>query len=207
MREFATDPPVEARLGEALRERGETIAVAESCTGGLVGSLVTDVAGASDYFDRSVVTYSNDAKQRHLAVSREALDEHGAVSGPVAREMARAVRDVAGTTWGVSTTGIAGPTGGTAEKPVGTVFVGVARAAAWGSGESYARVERDQFDGDRRAVKEQIARRALEKVAEEVEAVDAGRSVVAEPAADDGGSSADDGGPPADGGGPSASEE
>ena len=95
--------PIEKRVGEALRETDATVAVAESCTGGLVGSLLTDVPGSSDYFDRSVVTYSNDAKQDVLAVSREHLDSEGAVSPPVAREMARGVRDTAGTTWGVAT--------------------------------------------------------------------------------------------------------
>jgi nicotinamide-nucleotide amidase len=161
MREFAADPPVEERVGEALREAGATVAVAESCTGGLVGSLLTDVPGSSDYFDRSLVTYSYGAKQATLAVSREALDAHGAVSEPVAREMAAGVRDVAGTAWGVATTGIAGPSGGTPEKPVGTVFVGVARAAEWGSGDSFARATRHEFDGSRTQIKERIARAAL----------------------------------------------
>jgi len=97
-----TDDPIEQRVGAALRERDETLAVAESCTGGLVGSLVTDVSGSSAYFDRSLVTYSYRAKQELLAVSREALDDHGAVSEPVAAEMARSVRDTAGTDWGVA---------------------------------------------------------------------------------------------------------
>jgi nicotinamide-nucleotide amidase len=149
------------RLGETLRERGETVAAAESATGGLVGSLLTDVPGSSDYFDRSLVTYAYDAKLTELAVSRESLDDHGAVSEPVARQMAAGVRDVAGTTWGVATTGIAGPAGGTDEKPVGTVYVGVAYAGEWGSGESFTSVERHEFDGDRLAVKRQFARQAL----------------------------------------------
>jgi nicotinamide-nucleotide amidase len=155
---------VERVLGEHLREREETIAVAESLTGGLVGSMLTDVPGSSDYFDRGVVAYANDAKQDALAVSREALDDHGAVSAPVAREMAAGVRDLADTTWGVSTTGIAGPSGGTDEKPVGLVFVGVANAAPWGTGESYVRAERHVFDGDRRAIKTESARQALRAV-------------------------------------------
>ena len=153
--------PVEERLGEHLRESGETVAVAESLTGGLVGSLLTDVPGSSDYFDRSVVTYSNDAKLDELAVSREILDERGAVSAPVARQMARAVRDTAGTTWGISTTGIAGPGGGTETKPVGLVYVGIAYAGAWGSETSFNRAERYVFEGDRLTVKERSARRAL----------------------------------------------
>jgi nicotinamide-nucleotide amidase len=161
MREYAADPPVEERIGDALREIDATVAVAESCTGGLIGSLLTDVPGSSDYFDRSVVTYSYDAKLEELAVSRESLDGHGAVSAPVAEQMAAGVRDRAGTTFGLSTTGIAGPEGGTEEKPVGTVFVAVANRAAWGTGDSETRVARYEFDGDRRQVKEQIARRAL----------------------------------------------
>lgn len=164
MRQYARDPPVEERIGETLRERGETIAIAESCTGGLVGSLLTDVSGSSDYFDRSLVTYSYDAKRELLAVDRETLDAEGAVSEPVARRMARAIRDTAGVDWGVSTTGIAGPTGGSPDRPVGTVYVGVARAADWGTGDSWARVERYEFDGSRREIKEQIARQALRDV-------------------------------------------
>lgn len=160
--------PVENRIGELLTRATQTVATAESCTGGLVGSLLTDVPGSSDYFDRAYVTYSYDAKL-DLGVSRESLDEVGAVSEDVAAEMARASRDHAGTTWGVGTTGIAGPSGGTEEKPVGTVFVGIAYAAPWGTGESYTTVERANFDGDRTEVKADIARYALEVLEREVE--------------------------------------
>jgi nicotinamide-nucleotide amidase len=162
---------IEHRLGRRLRERGETIALAESLTGGLVGSLLTDVPGSSDYFDRAVVAYSNDAKQAELAVSREALDEAGAVSAAVAREMAAGVRDVADTTWGVSTTGIAGPTGGTDEKPVGLVFVGVAFAAPWDTEDSFVRTERFEFDGNRLDVKAASARAALRETFDATDAV------------------------------------
>lgn len=162
MREFASDPPVEERVGQALRDADATVAVAESCTGGLIGSLLTDVPGSSDYFDRSVVSYSYDAKLTELAVSRESLDDRGAVSAEVAREMAAAVRDVSGTTYGLSTTGIAGPDGGSDEKPVGTVFIGRAYAAEWGTGDSFTEVSRHVFDGTRTEIKEQIARKALE---------------------------------------------
>jgi nicotinamide-nucleotide amidase len=169
MREYASDPPVEERVGDALRESGGTVAVAESCTGGLVGSLLTDAPGSSDYLDRSLVTYSYDAKREVLAITREALDDHGAVSEPVARRMAKAARDTADATWGVATTGVAGPTGGTEETPVGTVFVGLAYAADWGTGDSWSRVERYEFDGDRLQVKERIARRALADLLDAVE--------------------------------------
>ncbi|NIB98747.1 CinA family protein [Halobacterium sp. R2-5] len=167
MREYAADPPIEEELNDELPAAGHTVATAESCTGGLIGSLLTDVSGSSDYFDRSLVTYTYDAKL-DLGVSREALDEHGAVSEPVARQMAQATRDAAGTTWGVSTTGIAGPTGGSDGKPVGTVYIGVAYAGDWGTQTSYADVERREFDGTRTEIKEQIARRALRKLGEHV---------------------------------------
>ncbi|PSQ05907.1 CinA family protein [Halobacteriales archaeon QS_6_71_20] len=169
MREFASDPPIEERVGDALRDAGATVAVAESCTGGLIGSLLTDVPGASDYFDRSVVTYSYDAKLTALAVPREFLDREGAVSPPVARAMARGVRDTAGTDWGVATTGVAGPGGGSDETPVGTVLVAVARGGAWGTGDSDATVSRYEFDGTRTRIKERIARRALSDLLTAVE--------------------------------------
>ncbi|MFW5964508.1 MAG: CinA family protein [Natronomonas sp.] len=157
---------IEKRIGEILRERGEYVATAESCTGGLIGSLLTDVPGSSDYFDRSVVTYTYDAKLEEVGVPREILDSEGAVSEPVAEQMARGVRDSAGVTWGVATTGIAGPTGGTDEKPVGTVYIGVAHAGEWGTGTSWCSVERYVFDGTRTEIKRKIAERALEDLAD-----------------------------------------
>ena len=169
MRQFAMEPPVQERIADPLRETDATVAVAESCTGGLVGSLLTDVPGSSDYFDRSLVAYSYDAKRELLAVSREALDAEGAVSELVAREMAQGVRDIADATWGVATTGIAGPAGGTEEKPVGTVFVGVAYAGEWGTQSSTVAVERYGFDGTRLEIKEQIARQALGDLLDAVE--------------------------------------
>ena len=156
-----SDTPIEKRVGEALREREDTVAIAESCTGGLVGSMLTDIPGSSAYFDRSLVSYSYRSKQELLAVSRETLDEHGAVSEPVAREMAQAVRDTAGTEWGVATTGVAGPTGGSPEIPVGTVYIGVAAAAPWETGESDCTVTHYEFDGSRTEVKARIAEQAL----------------------------------------------
>lgn len=160
---------IEKRVGEALRESGATVATAESCTGGLVCSLLTDIPGSSDYVDRGFVTYAYDAKRAMLGVSREVLDEHGAVSEPVAREMARGARDVADVTWGVSTTGIAGPSGGTDDKPVGTVFIGIAYAASWESGDSYVTVSRHEFNGTRKEIKEKIARQTLSGLLTEIE--------------------------------------
>lgn len=166
-----TTEPIAERVGAALETADATVAVAESATGGLVGSLLTDVPGASAFFDRGLVTYSNDAKQELLGVSREALVD-GAVSAPVAREMAAGARDTAGTTWGVSTTGIAGPTGGTPEKPVGTVYVGVAYAAPWKSTPTETqtvRAERFEIDGSRTECKHAFARRALSELLAELE--------------------------------------
>lgn len=163
-----SDDPIEERVGRALREADATVAVAESCTGGLICSMLTDVPGSSDYLDRGFVTYAYDAKRESLGVSREALDAHGAVSEPVARQMARAARDVSDVTWGLSTTGVAGPSGGSEETPVGTVYVGVAYAGPWGTESSYATVNRHEFDGSRTEIKEKIARRALADLLSEI---------------------------------------
>ena len=162
---------LEAIVGQRLADREETLAVAESLTGGLVCARLTDVPGASDYVDRGVVTYSNRSKTGLLAVSRETLDADGAVSAAVAREMARGIRDSAGTTWGLSTTGIAGPTGGTETKPVGLVYVGVAYAGPWGSETSFVRAERHVFDGDREAVRRWSATEALSALATAIDEV------------------------------------
>lgn len=156
-----TTDSIEKRVGKHLREADQTVAIAESCTGGLVGSRITDVPGSSDYFDRSLVTYSYEAKRELLAVSRESLDAHGAVSKPVAAEMAQGVRDTARTDWGVATTGVAGPSGGSPETPVGTVYIAVAEATPWGTNDSGVTVSRHEFDGTRREIKTAIATQAL----------------------------------------------
>jgi len=175
---MSTDQPneitlVEEELGDRLRDRGETLSVAESLTGGLICSHITDIPGASDYFDRGIIAYSNGAKQTDLGVSRESLDSDGAVSESVAGEMARGIRDSAGTTWGVSTTGIAGPTGGTTEKPVGLVYIGVAYAGPWGSQSSFTRVDRHVFDGDRQVVTQKSTTQALVALSDAVASVEA----------------------------------
>lgn len=115
-----------AVVGALLKKKAATLALAESCTGGLIASRVTDVAGSSDFFLMSAVTYANDAKIGVLGVSPETLERHGAVSIETASEMAAGARRVAGATYGLSTSGIAGPDGGSAEKPVGTVCIGLA---------------------------------------------------------------------------------
>ena len=113
-------------LGQELLKSGSTIAFAESCTGGLASSMITDIPGSSEYLLGSVVTYSNMAKQKLVNVSAENLEKYGAVSEQVACEMASGVRDLFGTTYGVGITGIAGPGGATEEKPVGLVYMAVA---------------------------------------------------------------------------------
>ncbi|WP_022835449.1 competence/damage-inducible protein A [Salisaeta longa] len=122
------DDTLEAALGRMLRDRGLTVATAESCTGGLVARRLTRVPGSSRYFLGSIVAYANDVKERLLDVSPQDLQAHGAVSEPVARQMAAGARAAVGADVAVSTTGIAGPTGGSDEKPVGTIWVGYADA-------------------------------------------------------------------------------
>ncbi|MCH7976662.1 MAG: nicotinamide-nucleotide amidohydrolase family protein, partial [Bacteroidetes bacterium] len=119
---------LEGVLGDMLVVRGLTIAVAESCTGGSVASRITRVPGSSGYFLGGVVAYDNRVKIRQLGVSEADLEEHGAVGEPVVRQMAEGVRIALGADIGVATTGIAGPDGGTPEKPVGTVWLGYADA-------------------------------------------------------------------------------
>ena len=146
---------IEALVGQLLRARGATLAVAESCTGGLIASRLTDVAGSSDYFERGMVTYSTAAKQHLLGVPRELIGNSGVVSLDVVRVMADGVRRRSGTTFGLATTGIAGPSGGTSERPVGLVCV----ALAWEGGD-IAREYR--FHGGRELIKYRAAQMALE---------------------------------------------
>ena len=117
---------MEAVVGRLLTAQSATLALAESCTGGLVANWLTNVAGSSNYFLFSGVTYSNEAKMKVLGVRQATLEKYGAVHEETAREMAEGARQVAGATYGLSTSGIAGPDGGTPDKPVGTVCIGVA---------------------------------------------------------------------------------
>ncbi len=148
------DETLESVVGRAFANRGLTIATAESCTGGLVANRITDVAGSSRYFLLSTVAYHNRMKQQLLGVPERALDAHGAVSAPVARMMAVGVRRLAGADIGLSLTGIAGPGGGSARKPVGLVYMAIAD-------ERGTTTRRCQFRGDREAVKHQAAQIAL----------------------------------------------
>ncbi|NJL93111.1 MAG: nicotinamide-nucleotide amidohydrolase family protein [Anaerolineae bacterium] len=118
---------LEAQVGALLQAQAASLAVAESCTGGLLGSRLTDVSGSSSYFWGGVIAYANAAKQQFLNVPEALLLAHGAVSAPVAEAMARGVQNAFGTEYALSVTGIAGPGGGTPEKPVGLTFIGLAR--------------------------------------------------------------------------------
>lgn len=149
------EDPLERVVGEQLRNAGWTLAVAESCTGGLIARRITSVAGASDYFDRGFITYSNRAKTELLGVPEELLVRHGAVSAEVAKAMAEGARERAGADAALAVTGIAGPTGGTAEKPVGTVFMACAV-----SGQTT--VEHHLFGGFREHIQEGAAQTALQ---------------------------------------------
>jgi nicotinamide-nucleotide amidase len=144
-----------AELLQVYRERGWKIATAESCTGGLVAATLTAIAGSSDVFDRGWVTYSNEAKREQLGVGAMVLEARGAVSGEVAEAMAKGALHRSKADVAISVTGIAGPGGGSPEKPVGVVFIGLARKDGW------SQVERCQFDGDRDSVRAQTVARAL----------------------------------------------
>src|SRR5918992_286407 len=152
------DETLESAVGRLLKESGETLALAESCTGGLLAKRLTDVAGSSAYLKEGLVTYSNESKERLLGVPAEMLLEHGAVSEPVARKMAEGARAVAGADYGLSVTGIAGPEGGTSEKPVGLVFVGLSDARA-----TFAeKLDLSAWARSRTAIRERSANRALD---------------------------------------------
>ncbi len=151
--------PIEQHIVERLSGTRRTVATAESCTGGLISHRLTNVPGASNCLVGGVVAYSNEVKVSFLGVDPQVLQAEGAVSEPVARQMAEGVRQAFETGFGVGVTGIAGPGGGSEEKPVGLVYIAVADA-----GET--RVSRNVFEGSRVAVKQQTAQRALEMLAE-----------------------------------------
>ena len=120
------DDTLEGVVGRLLFDNKDTLATAESCTGGLIAHKITSVSGSSQYFKGSIVAYSNEIKNKQLNIPKEVLEEHGAVSEDVAILMAKNIRKIMGTTYGISTTGIAGPTGGSKDKPVGTTWIGFA---------------------------------------------------------------------------------
>lgn len=144
------------QVGLALKARGATVTTAESCTGGWVAKVITDIAGSSAWFERGFVTYSNEAKAQMIGVREETLAQHGAVSEPVVVEMAIGALKAARADYAVSISGIAGPDGGSEEKSVGTVWFAFASA----SGEGITR--RECFSGDRDAVRRQATAYALQ---------------------------------------------
>ena len=152
-------------VGQMLCAKGYTISCAESCTGGLLTSTLTDVPGSSAYVMGSVVSYSNDVKSRILHVAEETLAAHGAVSPETAREMAEGVRDLMQTDVGVGITGIAGPGGGSPEKPVGLVYIAV-------SAPEKTSVEKNVFSGVRAEIKRAAVNKALAMVQEMIREMD-----------------------------------
>jgi nicotinamide-nucleotide amidase len=146
---------LEKTIGDYLRNKGWTLSIAESCTGGLISDRITDVSGSSDYFMGGMVNYSNESKAKHLGVPSNDMKKYGAVSSQVAKRMAQGVRKAFHTTFGLSTTGVAGPTGGTKEKPVGLVFIGLAKGKkTW--------LKKLNLKGSRRDIKEKATEKSLE---------------------------------------------
>lgn len=151
---------MEKKIVELLKEQRLTISFAESCTGGLLAGTLVNVSGSSDVFHESVVTYSNEAKMKYLNVQKETLDTFGAVSRETAIEMAKGIQKQADADIGVSITGVAGPTGGTIDKPVGLVYIAVAYKNTY--------VFEHQFKGDRLKVRQASVINALAHILEVV---------------------------------------
>ncbi|OUM02628.1 CinA family protein [Variovorax sp. JS1663] len=148
-------PALVEQLAQVLQDKGWMMATAESCTGGLIAGACTDLSGSSNWFERGFVTYSNEAKTELLGVDASLIGGHGAVSEPVARAMAEGAVARSRAQVAVAVTGVAGPTGGSAEKPVGTVWFG------WSVG-GQARTERRRFDGGRAEVRAATVHHALQ---------------------------------------------
>ncbi len=149
------DASLASTLGESLKSRGMVMAAAESCTGGLLGATVTSAPGSSEWFDRSIVTYSNRAKEQELGVSPETIEVHGAVSSETALEMAAGARHISSAECAIAITGIAGPEGGSGDKPVGTVFIALAL-------DNHNLVHRFLFPGSRREIRMLTVETALD---------------------------------------------
>lgn len=151
-----------ADLGRVLQHLGISMCTAESCTGGLISAFITDISGSSEWFDRAFVTYTNEAKMEMLGVSSDTLERHGAVSSQTVEEMVCGAVERSAATVGVAVSGIAGPTGGTPEKPVGTVWM------AWCYPDGYVETECHHFNGNRQEVRlctvAEAFRRLLEKI-------------------------------------------
>lgn len=147
-------------MGRALKTRGATLTTAESCTGGWIGEVITMVSGSSDWYGYGFITYSNAAKRKVLNVSKETLEKHGAVSEATVLEMVDGALKVSGADFAVAVSGIAGPTGGSAQKPVGTVCI------AWGAPEGARIAKTFRFDGDRAQVRRSSVIAALRTVIE-----------------------------------------
>jgi len=146
---------LEKTIGNLLREKGYTLSIAESCTGGLICDRITNVSGSSGYFMGGMVTYSNESKAEHLGIPSAIIKRHGAVSPQVARRMAQGVRKALHTTFGLSTTGVAGPTGGTKRSPIGRVFIGI-------SDGRRTCVKKLDLKGSRREIKKKATEKALQ---------------------------------------------
>ena len=144
------------QLGDRLKARAYKIATAESCTGGWIAQIITEVPGSSSWFDRGFVTYSNNAKMQMLGVNPQTLTQYGAVSTEVAKQMVAGALANSEADWAVAVTGVAGPDGGSTEKPVGTVFI------AWLNKGGISRVERLQLSGNRHEIRKQTVISAIE---------------------------------------------
>ncbi len=151
--------PLEVTVGQWLLQHHLTLSTAESCTGGLIGHRLTNVPGSSDYFPGGIIAYANDIKEHVLGVSQQTLETHGAVSAETALEMARGARRLLNTDVAISVTGIAGPGGGTADKPVGLVYIAVAAP-------DFERVERFVWNQNREGNKWETTEAALHLVQE-----------------------------------------
>ena len=147
------------KVSDELKKHQVTVATAESCTGGLLAHILTNISGSSEYFDRGVITYSNTAKMELLGVPEILLIKHGAVSSEVAAAMAQGIQQHASVDYGLATTGIAGPTGGTTDKPVGLVYIAIVTPDT-------VVVKRLRFSGDRLSNKENACKAVLELLLE-----------------------------------------
>jgi nicotinamide-nucleotide amidase len=154
----------EEEVAQLLLSQKHTIATAESCTGGLIAFRLTNIPGSSAFFERGAVTYSNRSKTEMLGVPKEVIEKYGAVSEQTAKLMAEGIRKQSGTDFGVATTGIAGPTGGTSEKPIGTVFIAL-------SYDGGTECQKHLFPGDRGAIRHKTSEAALTWIRDHCKAV------------------------------------